>query len=567
MATRRYLVFLFALGALLSTSALVAPAVAQTIPRDIRLQILEAVVQVIPFDPSTGETAPWSGSGTIISPDGHILTNYHVIGDLATRSHYDWHAIMVTDPSFTDQPPQFAYWARYVASDPTHDLAILKIEEYADETPVPAGTIFPAVAVGDSNAMLPGDPIVIVGYPGISGSTVTFTSGTMSGWVGEDFDTGGKQWIKTDAKIAHGNSGGAAFDLQGNLVGVPTAGRTVQYDELDVEEQAYVRPISLAWAVIGPNVSTVLRAPGSRPQQVTGQVTGQATGQVTGQASQPAAQPSPGAAAGPPVATPPATPPGTPPSSTAGSGDAGAPSGEYGELSLGAPLSSRLAAATEEGFSYHGYQVAVPSGTARVVVAVDGRGNDVDLAVSNGAPITDYEVVEHLDVSEEPNPQYVVDLPQGVVYVDVLNLFEAPIDYTVVVTAEGPAPEPEPTLAPLAAPFRNAGVVGALAVGQTATGSLEGLDETAPFHTYWVDAPAGTAQIVIQLSADQDLDIAAKAGAEIDTYTDQGNWDWIDTSTSTGAELVIPNPSGRIYIDVFNALGAGVTGTYTLRVH
>ena len=544
MAIRRYFAYLVALCAVLSIPAVLAPAEGQTIPRDIRLQLLEAVVQVIPFDASTGETAPWSGSGTIISPDGHILTNYHVIGDLATRSHYEWHAIMVTDPSFTDQPPQFAYWARYVASDPTHDLAILKIEEYADETPVPAGTVFPAVAVGDSNAMLPGDPIVIVGYPSISGSTVTFTSGTMSGWVGEDFDTGGKQWIKTDAKIAHGNSGGAAFDLQGNLVGVPTAGRTVQYDELDVEEQAYVRPIGLAWAVIGPNVPNVVRAPGGRPQQASQQASQQAG----------------------PAADAPAT--STPPAATQAEGDAGAPSGEYGELSLGAPLSARLAAATEEGFSYHGYQVAVPTGTTRVVVAVDGRGNDADLAVSNGAPITDYEVVEHLDVSEEPNPRYVVDLPQGTVYFDVLNLFEAPIDYTVVVTAEGaPTPEPQPGLAPLTAPFRSAGVVGALALGQSATGSLDGLDETAPFHTYWVDVPAGTGQIVIRMSADQDLDIAAKAGAEIDTYTDQGNWDWIDTSTATGAELVIPNPAGRIYIDVFNALGAGVAGTYTLTVH
>jgi S1-C subfamily serine protease len=152
-----------------------------------------------------------------------------------------------------------------VASDPAHDLAVLKIVERADETPIPAGTVFPSVAVGDSNQMLPGDGIVIVGYPGISGSTVTFTSGTMSGWVGEDFETGGKQWIKTDAKIAHGNSGEAAFTVQGELIGVPTARRTVQYSELDVEEQAYVRPIGLAWALIGPNVITVLRSGGGAP--------------------------------------------------------------------------------------------------------------------------------------------------------------------------------------------------------------------------------------------------------------------------------------------------------------
>ncbi|UCH24298.1 MAG: trypsin-like peptidase domain-containing protein, partial [Trueperaceae bacterium] len=182
---------------------------AQSISKEVRQDILKAVVQIIPFDNTSGEMAPWSGSGTIISPDGYILTNFHVIGDLDTRQHFEFHAILTTDPNFTDQPPVFSYWARYVASDPTHDLAILKIVEFADETPVPESLQFVSVTVGDSNELFPGDLITIVGYPGISGSTVTFTAGLMSGWLGEDFEAGGKQWIKTDAKIAHGNSGGA----------------------------------------------------------------------------------------------------------------------------------------------------------------------------------------------------------------------------------------------------------------------------------------------------------------------------------------------------------------------
>lgn len=232
---------------LLAGSAL---ASAQGLPRDVRIEILRAVVQVIPYDDAAGTTVDWSGSGTIISPSGHILTNYHVVGDLARRQHYDWHAILITSPEFADQEPEFTFWARYIAGDPTHDLAVLKIEEWFDEEPVAADVVFPHVLVGDSNQLLPGDSIAIVGYPGISGSTITFTAGLMSGWVGENFESGGKQWIKTDAKISHGNSGGGAFDENGYLIGVPTAGRTVQYAELDVEEQAYVRPISLALSLI-----------------------------------------------------------------------------------------------------------------------------------------------------------------------------------------------------------------------------------------------------------------------------------------------------------------------------
>src|SRR5690606_24203101 len=249
---------------LLLALALTAATFGQGLPRDVRITILESVVQIVPYDDATDSLVNWSGSGTIISPSGYILTNYHVVGELNRRIHYDWHAVSLTDPDFTDQPPEFWFWARYIAGDPTHDLAILKIEEWYDQEPVEADMVFPHVWVGDSNQLLPGDTITIVGYPGISGSTVTFTAGLMSGWVGEDFESGGKQWIKTDAKISHGNSGGGAFDESGNLIGVPTAGRTVKYDELDMEEQAYVRPISLAWALIGPNVLDVARAPSSR---------------------------------------------------------------------------------------------------------------------------------------------------------------------------------------------------------------------------------------------------------------------------------------------------------------
>lgn len=398
----------FALTAAAVAMLSIAPVLSasgQALPRDVRLRIVGAVVQIVPYDPATDDGVDWSGSGTIISPDGYILTNFHVVGDPDKRSHYQWHAIFTTDPAFTDQPPRFTYWARYVAGDPTYDLAVLKIREYADQTPVPAAVTFPYVGVGDSNRLIPGDGLTIVGYPGISGATITFTFGLMSGWLGEDLESGGKQWIKTDAKIAHGNSGGAAFDASGALIGVPTADRTVSYGDLDTEVQAYVRPIGLAWALLGPNVPTVARAGG-------------------------------GAAA-------------------AGSTPAG--------VSASATTATRAAQAL--------------------------AGDCTDC------------------------------------------------------------------------------IVGDLRLGGIASGSIDGAPGTAQYQTYRVDVPAGTPRLVIEMSADGDLDLAAKFGAEIDSYASDGNYDYIDESDAPGGRFVIDAPrAGTWYIDVFNQLD-GTSASYTLLVH
>jgi serine protease Do len=230
---------------------------AQALPREIRQKILKAVVQVYPLK-DDGEPVGWSGSGTIISESGYILTNFHVVGDTETRQIYKNHAILFTE--FPDQPPVYKYIAQIVATDPTYDLAVIKIGLDNKGNKIPSNTRFTAMPVGNSNDLIPGDAITMVGYPGISGSTITFTQGLMSGWLGEDFESGGKNWIKTDGKISHGNSGGAAFNERGELIGVPTAGRT-QVNGVEREEQAYVRPIGLAWATLGPNVPDIVRAP------------------------------------------------------------------------------------------------------------------------------------------------------------------------------------------------------------------------------------------------------------------------------------------------------------------
>ena len=399
-------------------ASLVGVVSAQGLPRDVRMNILSAVVQIVPYDGAADELAPWSGSGTIISPSGYVLTNYHVVGDLALRRHHDWHVIFWTDPDFTDQPPEPYFWARYVAGDPTHDLALLKIEEWIDEEPVATDMVFPHVQVGDSNELLPGDPITIVGYPAISGATITFTFGLMSGWLGEDFESGGKQWIKTDGKISHGNSGGGAFDENGYLIGVPTAGRTVKYEELDVEEQAYVRPIGLAWALLGPNVPDVARA-STAPVATAPAAQSQTTQPQAAQAPAGQASTVPPPGVGGTLATP-ATP--------------AAPAGlsaecdfcYVGDMRLGQVASSAITG-QPDGANYHTYGVVVPAGTPSLTIQL-AADFDLDMAVKFGSHIqtwADDGDWELRDISDAYGATFTIPNPRaGTWYVDVIYFYD-----------------------------------------------------------------------------------------------------------------------------------------------
>lgn len=157
-----------------------------------------------------------SGSGTIVEADGTVLTNAHVV-EVAPECPYDTIGVAVTEDS--GRPPELLYEADVYAFDGFLDLAVLRIaRDFAGNA---VSTTFPFVAVGDSDAVQIGDQLRILGYPGIGGDTVTFTRGVVSGFTSQN-GVADPSWIKTDATIAGGNSGGAAFDDAGLLIGVPT---------------------------------------------------------------------------------------------------------------------------------------------------------------------------------------------------------------------------------------------------------------------------------------------------------------------------------------------------------
>ena len=143
------------------------------------------------------------GSGFVVSADGYIVTNNHVVSPGQRGAAVS--SITVTFPDKTEYP------AKLVGRDPTSDLAVLKIE----------GKNLPFVKFGDSARTRVGDWVVAIGNPYGLGGTVT--AGIVSALHRNINGGPSDRYIQTDASINQGNSGGPMFDMNGNVIGINTA--------------------------------------------------------------------------------------------------------------------------------------------------------------------------------------------------------------------------------------------------------------------------------------------------------------------------------------------------------
>ncbi len=160
---------------------------------DIVEELLPTAVNI-----STTQEFGNNGTGFIISSDGHIATNNHVIEDANEIN------ITLSDGS--------KYKAKVVGADKKSDLAVIKIN---------AGKILPFAKFGDSSKARIGDWIIIIGNPyGLGGSVsvgiVSARGRSINGETDHDF-------IQTDAAINKGNSGGPMFNIKGEVIGISTA--------------------------------------------------------------------------------------------------------------------------------------------------------------------------------------------------------------------------------------------------------------------------------------------------------------------------------------------------------
>ena len=171
-------------------------------------------------------TSAASGSGFVFSKEGYILTNYHVVADSSsiTVSMYDGKT----------------HDAKLIGYDETNDVAVLKIE----------ATDLKPVVLGDSNNLNVGDNVVAIGNP-LGELTFSLTSGSISAKDREVTMSNGStmQLMQTDCAINSGNSGGALFNMYGEVIGITNAKYSSSSSGASIDNIGFAIPINKARSI------------------------------------------------------------------------------------------------------------------------------------------------------------------------------------------------------------------------------------------------------------------------------------------------------------------------------
>jgi len=188
------------------TAASVTGAAARTRPTDVE-SVAKAVTPSVVLLRVEGAQQADEGSGVVLSADGRILTNNHVVAAAANGGQIQ----VVTSAGTT-------YDATIVGRDPITDLAVVQAQDASGLTPA---------AIGDSSTLQVGQPVVAIGAPlGLQGTVTTGIISALNRPVataGDDGQSSVTDAIQTDAAINPGNSGGPLVDSAGRVVGITSS--------------------------------------------------------------------------------------------------------------------------------------------------------------------------------------------------------------------------------------------------------------------------------------------------------------------------------------------------------
>jgi putative serine protease PepD len=194
------------------TITAVDPAIERE-PGSIAAVAAKVVPAVVSLEVRTGDTGD-TGSGVVIDPQGHILTNNHVVSLAATDSKAE---LTVVFSDGTRVP------GTIVGRDPQSDLAVVRVDKTANMT---------VARLGDSSKLAVGDSVIAIGSPlGLQGTVTTGIVSALKRPVrlsGEGTDTNAViDAVQTDAAVNPGNSGGPLVDASGAVIGINSAIRTL----------------------------------------------------------------------------------------------------------------------------------------------------------------------------------------------------------------------------------------------------------------------------------------------------------------------------------------------------
>ncbi len=207
----------------------------QSVGRDAAQSLVQLVV------PTDG-SGHIQGSGSIVEGErGLILTNWHIMGTPSGIPYNEGGYAKVYLTQGIDRFPRIAYWAQLLIahSDYQLDLALLQITHRADDLgPVQRPLDLPSLSLKGRESVHTGDHVLLLGFPDYAVGRPSWSEGYIV--------THDSRWIKSDAEIGHGNSGGMMLNQQGELIGIPT-----EYEDTSVRSVLVkARPVDLASPLI-----------------------------------------------------------------------------------------------------------------------------------------------------------------------------------------------------------------------------------------------------------------------------------------------------------------------------
>lgn len=210
-------------------------------------------------------TPVYTGSGSIISDDGQILTNAHVgkptaPGQGAAETGDPAYLLVSVTSGGDDVPAEPTYRAESIVADGYLDLSVLQITGDAEGNPVDLATLdLPdPLPLGASSELRTGDEITALGYPAIGNVTqqlskpLTVTRGVVSTFQADPVIDSERGFIDSDVRLGSGNSGGPSINDAGEIIGINTAVITANSDSAGAitSGSALIRPVDLAGTIL-----------------------------------------------------------------------------------------------------------------------------------------------------------------------------------------------------------------------------------------------------------------------------------------------------------------------------